>query len=76
MKMSDHVAFVAPQTSDLAETMLEGISLTWGWTHHDMPSLHELMQRSMETIDSQPTGEVASSNEHYINFWDTDGTSN
>ena len=32
MKMSDHVEFVAPQTSDLAEPMakrlLEGISLT------------------------------------------------
>ena len=32
MKMSDHVEFVAPQTSDLAETMakrlLEGIPLT------------------------------------------------
>ena len=80
MKMSDHVEFVAPQISDLAEPMakrlLEGIPLTWGWTHHDMPSLRQLMQRSMEPFDSQPTSEVASSNEHYIHFWDTDGTSN
>ena len=29
------------------------------------PSLHELMQRSVEAFDSQPTGEVASSNEDY-----------
>ncbi len=80
MKMSDHVEFVAPQISDLAEPMakrlLEGIPLTWGWTHHDMPSLHELMQRSMERFDSQPTCEVARQNEHYIHFRDTDGTSN
>ncbi len=41
-----------------------------------MPSLHELMQISMETFDSQPTGEVASSNEHYIHFQDTDVTLN
>ena len=41
-----------------------------------MPSLRELMQISMEPFDSQPTGEVASSNEHYIHFRDTDGTSN
>ncbi len=70
MKMSDHVEFVAPQTSDLAETMakrlLEGILLPWGWTHHDLPSLHELMQRSMEPFDSQRTGEVASPNEDYL----------
>ena len=36
MNMSDHVEFDAPQTSDLAETMvkrlLKGIPLTWGWT--------------------------------------------
>ena len=80
MKMSHHVECVAPQISDLAEPMakrlLEGILLTRGWTHHDMPSLRELMQRSMEPFDSQPTGEVASSNEHYIHFRDTDGTSN
>ena len=41
-----------------------------------MPSLRELMQISMESFDSQPTCEVASSNEHYIHFRDTDGTSN
>ena len=41
-----------------------------------MPSLRELMQISMEPFDSQPTGEVVSSNEHYIHFLDTDGTSN
>ena len=41
-----------------------------------MPSLRELMQISMEPFDSQPTGEVVSSNEHYIHFRDTDGTSN
>ena len=41
-----------------------------------MPSLRELMQISMEPFDSQSTGEVVSSNEHYINFRDTDGTSN
>ena len=41
-----------------------------------MPSPRELMQISMEPFDSQPTGEVASSNEHYIHFRDTDGTSN
>ena len=41
-----------------------------------MPSLQELMQKSMEPFESQPTGEVASSNEHYIHFRDTDGTSN
>ena len=80
MKMSDHVEFVPPQISDLAEPMakrmLEGIPLTWGWTHHDMPSLRELMQRSVEPFDSHPTGQVASSNEHYIHFRDTDGTSN
>ena len=34
------------------------------------------MQRNMEPFDLQPTGEVASSNEHYIHFRDTDGTSN
>ena len=80
MKMSDHVEFVAPHISDLSEPMvkrmLEGIPLTWSWTQHDMPSLHELMQSSMELFDSQPTCEVASSNEHYIHFRDTDGTSN
>ena len=31
-----------------------------------MPSRHELMQRSMEPFDSQPTGEVASPNEDYL----------
>ena len=41
-----------------------------------MPSLHELMQISMDQFDSQPTGDVASSHEHYIHFRDTDGTSN
>ena len=41
-----------------------------------MPSLRELMQISMEPFVSQPTCEVASSNEHYIHFRDTDGTSN
>ena len=80
MKMSDHVEFVAPQISDLAEPMgkrmLEGIPLTWSWTQHDMPSLHELIQRSMEPFDPQPTCEVASSNDHYIHFRDTDGTWN
>ena len=69
MTMLDHVEFDAQQTSDLAETMakrlLKGISLTWGWTHHDLPSLHELMQSSMEALDSQP-GEVASPNEDYL----------
>ena len=57
MKMSDHVEFVAPQISGHAEPMakrlFEGIPLTRGWTHHDMPSLRELMQRSMEPFDSQ-----------------------
>ena len=63
MKMSDHVEFVVPQISDLAEPMgkrmLEGIPLTWSWTQHDMPSLYELMQRSMEPFDSQPTSGLA-----------------
>ncbi len=70
MNMSDHVEFDAPQASDLAETMakrlLEGIPLTWGWTHHDLPSLHEQIQISMEPFDSQPTGEVDSPNEDYL----------
>ena len=70
MNMSDNVEFDAPHTSDLAETMakrlLEGIPLPWGWTHHDLPNLHELMQRRMEPFDSQPTGEVASPNEDYL----------
>ncbi len=47
-------------------SLLKGIPLTWGWTHHDFPSLHELMQRSVEPFDSQPTGEMASSNEDYM----------
>ena len=68
--MSDHFEFDAQQTSDLAETMakrlLEGIILTRGWPPHDLPSLHELMQGSMEPFDSQPTGEVASPNEDYL----------
>ena len=42
--LSDHVEFDAPQTYNLAETMakrvLEGITLTWSWTEHDLPSLH------------------------------------
>ena len=67
MNMSDHVEFYARQTSDPAETMtkrmLEGIPLTLGWTHHDLASLHELMQRRMEPFDSEPTDEVASPNE-------------
>ena len=62
--------FDAPQTSDIAETMakrmLEGIPLTWGWKHHDLPSLHELMQSSMEPLHSHPTCEVASPNEYYL----------
>ncbi len=70
MKMSYHVEFIALQTFALVETMakrmLEGIPLTWGWTHHDLPSLHELMQRSMEPFDSQSTCEVARSNEDYL----------
>ena len=70
MKMSEHVELFGPQSSDLAETMtkrlLEGIPLTWGWTHHDLPSLHGLMQISMEPFDSQPTGEVASLKEDYL----------
>ena len=41
-----------------------------------MPSQRVLMQSSWEPLDSQPTGEVASSNEHYIHFRDTDVTSN
>ena len=68
--MSDHVECDAPQTSDLAETMakrlLEGIPLAWGWTHHDLPSLHEQVQISMEPFDSQATGEVDSPNEDYL----------
>ncbi len=70
MNMSVHVEFVAPQTSDLAETMakrlLKWIPLTCDWTYHDFPSLHKLMQRSKEPFDSQPTGEVASPNEDYL----------
>ena len=70
MKMSDHVEFVAPQTSDIVEPMtkrlVEGILFTRGWTHNDMPSMHELMQRSMEPFVSQATCEVASSNEDYL----------
>ena len=62
MNMSDHGEFDAPQTYDLAEAMakrlLEEIPMICGWTHHDLPSLHELVQRSMEPFDSQPTGEV------------------
>ena len=50
MNMSNHVEFDAPQTSDLAETMvkrlLEGIPLTRGWTDHDLPSLHELTREN------------------------------
>ena len=57
MNMSDHVEFDAPQTSDLAEPMakrlLEGISLTCGWAHHDLRSLHDLMQSSMEHYKSR-----------------------
>ena len=60
MNMSDNVEFDALQTSDLAETMtncmLERIPLTSGWTHPDLSSLHELMQSSTESFDSQPTG--------------------
>ena len=33
---------------------------------HDLPSLHELMQISLEPFDSQPTGVVASLNEDYF----------
>ena len=69
MMTSDHVEFVAPHTSHLAETkakrLLEGIPLTWGWTCHDLPSLHDLMQSSVDPFDSQPPGEVASPNEDY-----------
>ena len=36
------------------------------WTHHDLPSLHEQVQISMEPFDSQPTGEVDSPNEDYL----------
>ena len=70
MNMSVHVEFVAPQTSDLAETMakrlLKWIPLTCGWTDYYLPSLHELMQSSNEQFDSQPTCEVASPNEDYL----------
>ncbi len=70
MNMSDHVEFDTTQASDLAETivkrLLEGIPLTWGWSQHDLPSLHEQMQTSMEPFDSQPTGEVDSPNEDYL----------
>ena len=68
--MSNHVEFDVPQTSDLEETMakrmLEEIPLTRGWTYHDLPSLHELMQIRLEPFDSQPTGEVASRNEDHL----------
>ena len=51
----------------MAKRLMKGILLTWGWTHHDLPSLHELMQQSsMEPFDSQPTGEEASPNEDYL----------
>ena len=33
---------------------------------HDLPSLHEQMQISLEPFDSQPTGVVASLNEDYL----------
>ena len=33
---------------------------------HDLPSLHELMQISLEPFDSQPTGVVASLNEDHL----------
>ena len=33
---------------------------------HDLPSLHELVQISLEPFDSQPTGVVASLNEDYL----------
>ena len=56
--MQSIVELDAPQTSNLAETMakrmLEGIPLTRGWTDHDLLSLHELMQISMEPFDLQP----------------------
>ena len=58
MKMSDHVEFVAPQISDLAEPMakrlLEGLPLTWDWTHHDLPSLHELVQEVWSNLTHSP----------------------
>ena len=67
MNMSNHIEFDAPQTSDIAETMatsmLEGIPLTWCWTYNDLPSLHELMQRSVESFDPQCRGEETSPNE-------------
>ena len=70
MNVSDHVEFDAPQTSYLGETiakrMLEGIPLTRGRTDHDLHSLHELMQRSMEPFVSQSTGEATSPNEDYL----------
>ena len=73
MNMSGHVEFYAQHTSDIVETMakriLEGIPLTWCWTDHDLPSLHDLNQSSLEPFDWQPTGEVASPNEDYF-FWD------
>ena len=70
MNVSDHVEFDAPQTSYLGDTIakriLEGIPLTRGRTDHDLPSLQELMQISMEPFDSQSTGEATSPNEDYL----------
>ena len=64
MNMSNHVEFDTAHTSDLAKRLLEGRdSIELRVEVPDLPSIHELMQRSMEQFDSQATGEVASPNE-------------